>query len=210
MSGLVKSFDALGGRPEIVMTDPEGALRDNKRVKDEFASMGVQHSITASSAHFVERFNRTFRGMLQKRLEHRDYKLKNRRLTGKTPETPQWHTFIPDILRMYNNRNVHSAIGMTPSEARMQANHAPAKASMELKAKWGRKYPDISVGDTVRVVRKKTLGDTEYTGDFREGSHEVVAVSENFGQKFYRLDDKAKREYIRADIALNRKKKVEE
>lgn len=99
---------------------------------------------------------------------------------------------------------VHSATGMTPADARKPASEMSAKAAMELKAQRGRKYPPIEVGDFVRVSRKKVLGDKEFVGNFRPGEHEVLSISENFGQKFYKLDDR--REYIRSDITLVKKK----
>ncbi len=72
------------------------------------------------------------------------------------------------------------------------------KSEMELKAKTGRVYPTIEVGDKVRVIRKKILGDKEFVGHFRADKPTVESISENFGQKFYKLSDG--REYIRSDI----------
>ena len=69
---------------------------------------------------------------------------------------------------------------------------------MELRARRGRKYPVINVGDTVWVLRKKIRGDKEFVGAFRSGKQKVESISAQFGQNYYRLDDR--REYIRADI----------
>ena len=41
----------------------------DKRVGPEFERMGMQHIIISSSAHFVERFNMTFKWMLDKRIQ---------------------------------------------------------------------------------------------------------------------------------------------
>ncbi len=67
-----------------------------------------------------------------------------------------------------------------------------------MKAKTGRVYPTIEVGDKVRIIRKKILGDKELVGNFRLDTRTVVSISENFGQEFYKLSDG--REYIRSDI----------
>ena len=112
-----------------------------------------------------------------------------RRIKGKTNPNIQWQTYIPRILSKYNNQMVSSATGMTPNEARKESSQSPVKASMELRAMRGRKYPTTNVGDIVRVHRKKVLGDKDFVGDFRHGEHEVLSISENFGQKFYKLDD---------------------
>ncbi len=116
----------------------------------------------------------------------------------KTNPNIQWQTLIPEILAVYNNKNVHTATGLTPSEARKPSAEADAKMSMEMRAKRGRRYPTINVGDKVRAIRNKILGDKEFTGNFRAGEHEVLEITVNFGQRFYRLDDG--REYIRSDI----------
>ncbi len=93
---------------------------------------------------------------------------------------------------------MHSATGKTPAEARKPSNEVDVKSEMELKAKTGRVYPTIEVGDKVRVIRKKILGDKEFVGNFRPDKPTVESISENFGQKFYKLSDG--REYIRSDI----------
>ncbi len=195
MRGILKAFKDMGKQPEIIMTDPESALF-KREVAEAFTEMSIQHIITQSSVHFAERFHRTFRGMLEKRLDY----LKNRKvkMPEKTNPNIQWHTLIPEILAVYNNKNIHTATGLTPSEARKPSAEVDAKTSMEMRAKRGRRYPTIRVGDTVRVIRKKILGDKEFTGNFRAGEHEVLEITTNFGQRFYRLDDG--REYIRSDI----------
>jgi hypothetical protein len=70
---------------------------------------------------------------------------------------------------------------------------------MEIAATRGRRFPPLAVGDKVRILRKKkAVGDKEFMSNFKEGEHKVASISENFGQKFYKLTDG--REYIRADI----------
>ena len=51
----------------------------------------------------------------------------------------------------------------------------------------------------MRILRKKkAVGDKEFMSQFKAGEHTLESVSENFGQKFYKLSDG--REYIRSDI----------
>ncbi len=49
--------------------DDEGALT-NKWVAGEFERAGIQHIATAGSAHFMERFNRTFESMISQRMKN--------------------------------------------------------------------------------------------------------------------------------------------
>ncbi len=83
-------------------------------------------------------------------------------------------------------------------EARKPSSEADAKMAMEMVAIRGRRFPNLQVGDTVRILKKKKLGDDEFMEQFNAGKHTVVSTSENVGQKFHLLSDK--REYIRSDI----------
>ena len=110
----------------------------------------------------------------------------------------QWHDLIPFVLAEYNATTKHRITGMTPTDARKPSNEADAKAGMEMAATYGKKFPVLRVGDTVRTLKKKKLGDKEFMDAIKPGKHKVESISENLGQKFYKLSDK--REYIRSDF----------
>ena len=99
----------------------------------------------------------------------------------------------------YNIKNKHRITGMTPAEAKKTSSEVDAKMAMELVARRGRRFPILQIGDVVRILRKKkAVGDKEFMSQFKPGEQTVESISENFGQKFYRLSDQ--REYIRSDI----------
>ena len=54
--------------------------------------------------------------------------------------------FLP-ILLTYNNKNIHNTTQFTPSDARKNMNHFAVKINMEIKAKHGRKYEEVNVGE---------------------------------------------------------------
>ena len=54
-----------------------------------------------------------------------------------------------------------SITGFTPHEAKQTDNHMDVKVKLELHAKKKRKYPDINVGDSVRVYQKTKTVDKE-------------------------------------------------
>ena len=80
--------------------------------------------ITSQQKHawFAERFIRTFKLMLYKRIEQ-----------GKQ-ETPQWIDFVYPIMLTYNNKMFHSSITMTPYEATKPSNAIDVKHTMELQS----------------------------------------------------------------------------
>ena len=55
----------------------------------------------------------------------------------------------------YNNKDVHSATGLTPYKARNKENELRAKANIASKAKKERLYPELMVGDRVKNLTKK-------------------------------------------------------
>ena len=197
MAAIFKGFTLMGKRPDILYTDEEGAL-SNVWVPAVFEEAGIQH-ITAGTAYFVERFNRTFKNRMADRLTKL---LKNKRVKGKQPEAEkiqyQWTDLIPFVMNEYNSKNKHRITGMTPVEARKPSSEADAKAGMEMVAISGRKFPVLQVGDTVRILKKKDLEDKDFMDKFKPGKHKVERISENVGQKFYMLSDR--KEYIRSDI----------
>ena len=153
MAAIFKGFKDIGKQPDILYTDEEVALMQ-KDVAPE--RMGVQHIVTAGSAHFVERFNRTFKWMINQQVKE----LKRRkRLVRKTtpidPDQIQWHLLAPSVLAVYNNKNKHRITGLTPADARKPSSETDAKISMEIAATRGRRFPTLAVGDKVRILRKR-------------------------------------------------------
>ena len=197
MEAIFEAFKLMGKKPEILYTDNEGAL-NTWWVPAEFEKAGIKH-VKAGTAYFVERFNRTFKNRMANRLKEL---LKDKRIIGKQPKKEkinyQWHDLIPFVMAEYNAKNKHRITGMTPYEARKPSNEADVKASIELAATHGVKFPPLRVGDTVRMLLKKKLGHKEFQDAFKPGKQTVESISESFGQKFYTLSDR--RHYIRSDL----------
>ena len=63
----------------------------------------------------------------------------------------QWIDYITEILLTYSNKDVHSATGPTPNEARKERNEFKAKLNVSVKAKKERIYPSLEVGDRVNL-----------------------------------------------------------
>ena len=67
----------------------------------------------------------------------------------------EWWEVIYPVLLTYNKKMVHSVTKHTPEEALKQSNKSMVKFNLELKKRSSRRYPDIEVGDTVRIFKKK-------------------------------------------------------
>ena len=124
----------------MIYTDSDLQFVDKKWLPELMESQGVHLYLTKQSPMVVERFNRTFKNMIWKRLKAS---------TGKN-----WKDFIDEVLVVYNYQMVSTVTGMTPNEARKPANTIQTKINLELHRHETRKYPTIEVGDYVRTFKK--------------------------------------------------------
>ena len=113
----------------------------------------------------------------------------------------KWHELLYPVLLTYNNKLVHSTIKMTPSDARKPENHLTVKLNLELSRKHTRKYPEVKVGDMVRVYRKKDKLDKERVSLWSKDAYKVENIVESMGQDFYKLEGKPKA-LMRSEILL--------
>ena len=188
-SAMIEGFNKMGGKPKILYTDDEGALQ-NASIQEYLNKEGIQHHRTRAHANFSERAIRTFKDMLYKRVEADEKK-------GKT--NIQWTDYIFEILLTYNNKMEHSTIKMTPKEAMKEKNELKAKQNMTNQATRTRKYPVISVGDKVRIYRKRKPGEKERTSMWKPEIEEVERIEQKNNQSlFYLKGDK--RPYLRFEL----------
>ena len=141
LPGIKELIPIMGGKPKTIYSDDEGAF-NSKEIQKYFNDEGIRHLVTRSHAPVAERQIRTFKNMIYKRLEDP----KN--------EGKQWFDLLDQVLVTYNRQRVHASTKMTPHEARQNNNQQSVKFNLELKRQHGRKYPEISVGDIVKVYKK--------------------------------------------------------
>ena len=147
LAAIYELFKKLGGNPKMVYSDNDTAI-DAPIVQKWFEDQGIKHITTRTHAAQAERQIRTFKDMLETRMEN-------------NPEEKPWTDFIYPILLTYNHKMKSSITKFTPHEAKQTDNHMDVKINLELHAKKKRKYPDINVGDSVRVYQKKKIFDKE-------------------------------------------------
>ena len=119
LAGLMECLNKMKKKPTFIYSDEEGALTSND-VQGYLKKEKIEVIMTRNHAHFVERFIRTFKMMLRKRLDNdikqgKDNILEDIR-RGEAPSR-QWVDYIFQIMLTYNNKNEHNSINMTPNEA---------------------------------------------------------------------------------------------
>ena len=98
----------------------------------------------------------------------------------------------------YNEQMVHSATGLTPVDAKKEEHEFFAKTNLEVKRISNRKYPDLGLGDFVRLYKKKA-GDKERVPVWEEDKKKVTGIKTIHGQKLYSLDG-GRLSYIRSNL----------
>lgn len=172
LEGLEDGFKNIGGLPETAYTDDEGAL-NSTLIQEYFKNNNIKHITTRTHAAVAERAVRTIKDMIYKRLE------KNKEA--------KWYDvkILANSLVMYNYKNVSSATGFTPNNAREKKNELDVRLKLELNRKTTRKYPPVEVNDKVRIYKKKGKFDKERVPVWSENVFNVDKIETSQGQKFY-------------------------
>ncbi len=103
----------------------------------------------------------------------------------------KWEEMLPLVINKYNN-TIHSSHEMTPIEAHDDRNILNVSIKHHLKANYFRKYPNIKVGDEVKIYQK--------------GKNNLSALKETRPKW---SADKYKVKEITHDITFNRSYKIE-
>ena len=169
--GLVEGFKKMGGYPKTLHTDNEGAL-SSTQIQSYFKEHNIFHVVTLSHSVFAERMIRTVKNMRYKRI-------------GKSGKP--WYEFIYPVLLTYNRLMIHSTIKMTPEDARKPSSQFKVKMNLELHAKHTRNYPDLSVGDHVKIYKKTDKLDQERKSYWSDNKYDILELQEHNDQDFYKV-----------------------
>ena len=191
LEALKQGFQRMGGKPKTIYADSEGAWF-NKEIKDYLEENNIKLIITLSHAHVVGRLIRTLKSMIYKRIEAAEQN---------DGEVKRWVDVLYPVLLTYSRRMVHSATKFTPNEAVKPSNKLDVKLNLELAAKHLRKYPEVKVGDKVRVFKKRKDFAKERVSIWEPEDRTVEEIIEYRGQPFYKVNGKH-HEYSRSEILL--------
>ena len=163
----------MGGKPEMIYSDNEGAWSTGTLIDKYFQAEKIQHIITRSHAPVAERTIRTIKSMVYQRVE-------------KTKE--KWYNVIGPVVLIYNNKMVHSSVRMTPNEARKPANEVNVRLNLQLNRTKLRKYPNVSVGDHVKLYRKKDKLDKDRKSLWSSNSYKVENIIHVGQEAMFKLE----------------------
>ena len=164
IAGLKKIIAEMG-KPKQLYSDEESSVKSAKMV--EFLNRTEIKSVqTSTHAHTVERFIRTFKDNLYRRLD------------ALKQDKKDWYRHIGPIIKKYNSTE-HSTIQIKPKEAGEKRNHLWVSWHLQNNAKRNRKYPDIKPGDVVRVHIKPKIGTKAHEPKWSSTRHKVIRIDGN-------------------------------
>jgi hypothetical protein len=164
IAGLRKIIAEMG-KPKQLYSDEESSVKSAKMV--EFLNRTEIKSVqTSTHAHTVERFIRTFKDNLYRRLD------------ALKQDKKDWYRHIGPIIKKYNSTE-HSTIQIKPKEAGEKRNHLWVHWHLQNNAKRNRKYPDIKPGDMVRVHIKPKIGTKAHEPKWSSTRHKAIRIDGN-------------------------------
>ncbi len=187
-AGIIESFQKMMKKPEILYTDGETSFNDTLMI-EYYKKHNIKHYITRSHAAFAERFIRTLKDMIYKRIDG----------DTKNKDGYQWTDYLKQTMHTYNNENVHSSTKKTPENARKADEAIDVKTKLEMRTLTNRKYPPLAVGDTVKILLKRKPNEKERVSRWSIELFKVKSISKILGQEYYKVDGKG-RDYIRGEI----------
>ena len=162
--GAMKEIIAKAGKPNEIFCD-RGSEFIDKNFRQYMESIGVYLKFSKSHAPFIERFNRSFKELVQKYLSV--YKTKN------------WLQAVDAIVENYNNRR-HTTTKMTPEQAdKPQKNKEAFKNILDTTSKQREPKMDLSVGDTVRIRLLIKTFDKGYKQKWSSKTYTVKSISDS-------------------------------
>ena len=163
-------------KPKRIYSDMEGGMT-SKGWDKWLVENNIDHVMTRSHANTAERAIRTFKDLMTRRLE------------APGNENEKWYDTRVRlaVLMRYNQKMVNRTTGLTPYEAIETKNEAHVRTMLEINAIRKRKYPDLKVGDKVKLYQKKDKLDKERISVWNKTVYEVKDIKHEKDQEMYYL-----------------------
>ena len=153
------------GEPKQLYSDEEYSMRSvkmNRFLNDN----GIKTIQTTTHAHTVERFTRTFKDNLY------------RRLCALNEDKSDWVKHISSTIKTYNSTE-HSTTQIKPNEAGKKDNHLWVNWHLQNASKNNRKHTDTKDGDMVRYKLKPSIGTKSHEPKWSSTRHKVIGNPTN-------------------------------
>ena len=113
--------------------------------------------------------------------------------------------YLKMALNYYNNSHTHATIKLTPKEATKKENYLTVKLNLLANKKHDRQYPEIKIGDRVKIYKKKSKFSKEKESIWSKNTYEVEDIINSLGQRLYKLSSTSnynKNTFLRHELLL--------
>ena len=164
IDGLEKIFTSMG-KPKQLYSDEESSMRSAK-MNGCLNDNEIKSVQTTTHAHTIERFIRTFKNNLYRRLDSLNENT-IKRVTHKYKHIKQF------------NSTEHSIIQTKPNEAGKKEHHLWINWHLQNAAEKNRQHPEIKDGDVVRYELKPSIVTKSREPKWSSTRHRIVAIKGN-------------------------------
>ena len=93
----------------------------------------------------------------------------------------------------------HSATEFTPKEARKPSNELKVRLNLTMKGKKNRIYPELDVGDEVKIFKKRKPNEKERVSNWSQNIYTIENIENKLGQNYYGVEGND-RQYLRFEL----------
>ena len=86
----------------------------------------------------------------------------------------------------------------TPASSK-GASFRDVKLKLSMNAKKNRIYPELDVGDTVKILRKRKPNEKERVGNFTQNRYTIERIDKKLGQQYFYVEGND-RAYLRHEL----------
>ena len=186
LKALKEAFKVMGEPIEIFSDEDTAFLSVVKKYLD---GLGIVQKTTRTHANIVEGLIRTIKNGVADRI----------RFTK-----GNWTDLYKPTLKKYNN-TIHSSTGAKPVEAHKVENRVNVKVDLTLKQKHFRKYPQLTVGDKVKIYTKGAgnyISRKETNSRWSDKVYTIENIDRDMTLQKYYLLEGLKRRYLRHELLM--------
>ena len=167
------------GVPIQLYSDQEGSFNSVECIR-LINKHNITHIMVVDKAHTVEHFNRTLKENIY------------RRLTAMGLDTDRWTSQLEAVVNKCNSTE-HSTIKLTPHQVRKDEHQLTVSFNIWSKSKQERVYPELKVGDDVRVMLTKDSKAKGYKPTWSTDTYKVTFIKHHY----YLVDNLTINKYLR-------------
>jgi hypothetical protein len=159
---LTKTINDLG-KMETLTSDTEGGTNTPAFIR-VLNQHKIRHIQSSTPVGMIERAIKTIKDLIHKRI------------LGLKLEDERWIDLLPNVVKLYNEKHIHSTTGLTPRQALDPNNKFQVYMNIQSKAKFNMAWPTLRVGDEVRTAIKSSKMTKAHHPKFSTQTYKITNI----------------------------------